>query len=85
MTKKVSPYLCGFRKIHNSQYSLLKLIETWKKHLDKGEKVEVILADLSKAFETISYSSLLAKLNACRFSRTSFRTFVLMHHLYHLY
>ena len=85
MNKKVSPYLCGFRKKHNSQYSLLKIIETSQKRLDKGEKVEVILVDLSKAFETISYILLLAKLNACRFSRTSFRTFVLMHHLYYLY
>ena len=73
MTKKVFPYLCGFRKIHNSQYSLLNVIETWKKHLDNGEKVGVILVELSKAFETISHSLLLAKLNACRFSRTSLR------------
>ena len=85
MTKKVSPYLCGFRKIHNSQYLHLKIIETWEKRLDKGEKVEVILVDLSKAFGKIRYSLLLAKLNASRVSRTSFRAFVLMHHLYHLY
>ena len=38
MTKKFSPDLCGFRKNYNDQYSLLKMIETWKKHLDKGEK-----------------------------------------------
>ena len=31
MTTKFSPYLCGFRKNHNAQYSLLKMIETWKK------------------------------------------------------
>ena len=31
MTTKFSPYLCGFRKNHNAQYSLLKTIETWKK------------------------------------------------------
>ena len=29
MTTKFSPYLCGFRKNHNAQYSLLKMIETW--------------------------------------------------------
>ena len=28
---KFSPYLCGFRKNHNTQYSLLKMIENWKK------------------------------------------------------
>ena len=43
MTKKFSPDLCGFRKNYNDQYSLLKMIETWKKHLDKGEKKGVIL------------------------------------------
>ena len=46
MTKKFSPYLCGFRKDHNAQYSLLKMIETWKKHLDEGEKIRVIPMDL---------------------------------------
>ena len=30
MTTKFSPYLCGFRKNHNAQYLLLKMIETWK-------------------------------------------------------
>ena len=30
MTTKFSPYLCGFRKNHNAQYSLLNMIETWE-------------------------------------------------------
>ena len=30
MENKFSPYLCGFRKNHNAQYSLLKIIENWK-------------------------------------------------------
>ena len=38
MTTKFSPYLCGFQNNHNTQYLLLQIIETWKKHLDKGEK-----------------------------------------------
>ena len=40
MKNKFSPYLCGFRKNHNVQYSLLKMIESWKKQLDNGEKQE---------------------------------------------
>ena len=39
MTTKFSPCLCGFRRNHNAQYLLLKTIETWKKHLDKEEKI----------------------------------------------
>ena len=31
MNAKFSPYLFGFRKNHNAQYTLLKMIETWKK------------------------------------------------------
>ena len=73
MTARFSPYLCGFRKNHNAQYSLLKMIETWKKHLDKGEKIGVILMDLTKAFDTINHSLLLAKLDAYGFSRTSLK------------
>ena len=59
MTTKFSSYLCGFRK--NAQYSLLKMIEIWKKHLDNRKKIRVILMDLSKPFDTINHSLLLTK------------------------
>ena len=65
MKKKFSPYLCGFRKKHNSQYSLLKMIESWKKQLENGEKKGLIFKDLSKAFGT---SLLLVKLKTYGFS-----------------
>ena len=73
MKNKFSPYLCGFRKNHNAQYSLLKMIENWKKQLDNGEKVGVIFMDLSKAFDTINHSLLLAKLKAYGFSNQALR------------
>ena len=38
ITAKFFPCLCGFRISHNAQYSLLKIIETGRKHLDKREK-----------------------------------------------
>ena len=68
MKNKLSPYLCGFRKNHNVQYSLFKMIENWKKQLDNGEKVGVIFMDLSKVFDMINHSLLLAKLKAYGFS-----------------
>ena len=34
-----SSFLTGFRKIHNIQYSLLKMLELWKEALDKGKSV----------------------------------------------
>ena len=64
MKNKFSPYLCGFRKKQNAQYSLLKMIENWKKQLENDEKIRVIFMDLSKSFDTINHSMLLTKLNA---------------------
>ena len=73
MKNKCSPYLCRFRKNHNAQYSLLKMIENWKKQLDNGEEVGVIFMDLLKAFDTINHSLLLAKLKAYGFSNQALR------------
>ena len=73
MKNKFSPHLCGFIKNHNAQYLLLKTIENWKKQFDNGEKVRVIFMDLSKAFDTINHSLLLAKLNAYGFSNQALR------------
>ena len=68
MGDKFSLYLCGFRKNDNTQYSLLKIIENWKKQLGRGEKVRVIFMALSYTFGRINHSLFLAKLKAYDFS-----------------
>ena len=64
MQNKFSEYLIGFRKNHNTQNSLLRMIESWKVRLNNGSKVGVIIMDLSKVFENLNHKLLLAKLKA---------------------
>ena len=64
MQNRFSKYLTGFRKNHNTQNSLLRMIESWKVRLNNGSKVGVIIMDLSKAFDSLNHELLLAKLKA---------------------
>ena len=64
MQNKVSKYLTGFRKNHNTQNSLLRMIESWKIRLSNGSKVGVIIMDLSKVFGSLNVELLLAKIRA---------------------
>ena len=67
------PIIRRFRKNHNAQYPLLKMIEIWRKHVDNGDKVGVMLMDLSKVFDTINCNLLMTKWSANCFSRTSLK------------
>ena len=53
--------LCGFRKAHNTQHPLFKLLHSWQRELDSGSCVATILMDLSKAYDCISNELLIAK------------------------
>ena len=55
---KFSKYLTGFRKNHNTQNSLLRMIESWKVKLNNGSIIGIILMDLSKAFDSLNYDLL---------------------------
>ena len=71
--KFLSPNLCGYRKNFNTQQALLALIENWKKVLDKKGFAGAVLMNISKAFDTINYDLLVAKLHPYRFSNDSLK------------
>ena len=64
MQNKFSKYLTGFRKNHNTQNSLLRMIESWKVRHNNGSKVGIMIMDLSKAFDSLNHELLPTKLKA---------------------
>ena len=67
METKLSKYLAGFRAKYITQHAHLKMIETWRGMLNKGNKVGAIIMDLYKAFDTLNHNLLLYKLKAYGF------------------
>ena len=59
-----SKFISVYRSRYSLQHVLLRLIEEWRKCLDKNKVVGAILMDLSKAFDCLSYDLLIAKLAA---------------------
>ena len=43
--KLLSPKLCGFRKGHSAQHTLLNLLKNWQKTLDKSGVIRTVLMD----------------------------------------
>ena len=73
MKDKLSPLLCGYRKQFSTQHALLRLIEKWKKCLDKNGTIATVLMDLSKAYDCIPHDLLIAKLNAYGLNKKALR------------
>ena len=71
----LSNLLTGFRKKHSTQQCLLKLLEKWKEALEKGNFVDAIFMDHSKAFNTLNHDLLTAKLQKLETYGFSINTF----------
>ena len=63
MEKRFSNFLCGLKKNHNAQYSLLEMTKNKKKINKKKKKL-----DNGKKIGVINHSLLLAKLDEYGFS-----------------
>ena len=69
---KILPiWQCGFRQGYIAQRFILVMVEKWRQSLDNGWVSEVLLTDLSKAFNSILYDLLIAKLKAYGFDYNS--------------
>ena len=63
----LSPYLCDYGKVFNTQHALLTLVENWRKSLGNKGFCGTILMDLSKAFDNLNHNLLIAKPHAYGF------------------
>ena len=71
MSPKLSKYITGFRKNHNTQHGSLKMIETWRSKLNRENKIGALIMDLSKGFDTINHNLFLSKLKASGFNENT--------------
>ena len=67
----LSQLLTKFCKNHNTQHSLLKMLENFKKTLDKCNSASAIFMDLFKASGALNLDLLIARLEAYDFSAKS--------------
>ena len=72
MEPKLSKYLAGFCRNHNTQHALLIMIESWWVLQNKGQKVGAIIMELSKAFDTLNHKLLFQRLQVCGFDKKCF-------------
>lgn len=65
--------ISGFRRGHSTATVLMGIRDDLLKAMKKGEVTLTVMADFSKAFDTVHYKTLIAKLSSLGFSETFLR------------
>ena len=65
------PLQSGFLPTHSTVTQLAYLVHKWQMALDRGESIESVFLDLSKAYDRVSHQGLISKLSTCGFSYSS--------------
>ena len=61
--KILSPYQCGFRKCHSTEFAALSFSDNTRRNMDQGQLTGAVFIDLRKAFDTVDHAVLLDKLS----------------------
>ena len=64
VNKLFSTQQFGFIKGRCTVLQLLNVIDSWTKALDRGESVDVLYLDFTKAFDTVPHKRLIGKLKS---------------------